>query len=216
MHPVTRMTDQSLLTHITLKYGCINHGDQKVFFHSEISINVLVSSFRFSWIPTCEGTVFRCQNLTSVDDRFWRLKKGPIYRCDVCIMTVLNRYTAKHDYSRLNLFTTIHDGNFRRHSSMNVTIKWHKFSSNILHLCIFRHLKLEIALAIPASNDENRTPTPVYLDPGMHPGLEVKGLNGGYWERNGCFQMFGIELNKYEYFSPTWSCGSRWVKFLFL
>ena len=23
---------------------------------------------------------------------------------------------------------------------------------------------------------ENRTPTPVYLDPGMHPGLEVKGL----------------------------------------
>ena len=38
-------------------------------------------------------------------------------------------------------------------------------------------MKLEIALAIPASNDENRTPTPVYLDPGMHPGLEVKGLN---------------------------------------
>ena len=24
---------------------------------------------------------------------------------------------------------------------------------------------------------KNRTPTPVYLDPGMHPGLEVKGLN---------------------------------------
>ena len=24
----------------------------------------------------------------------------------------------------------------------------------------------------------NRTPTPVYLDPGMHPGLEVKGLTG--------------------------------------
>ena len=23
----------------------------------------------------------------------------------------------------------------------------------------------------------NRTPTPVYLDPGMHPGLEVKGLS---------------------------------------
>ena len=23
---------------------------------------------------------------------------------------------------------------------------------------------------------KNRTPTPVYLDPGMHPGLEVKGL----------------------------------------
>ena len=25
---------------------------------------------------------------------------------------------------------------------------------------------------------KNRTPTPVYLDPGMHHGLEVKGLNG--------------------------------------
>ena len=37
-------------------------------------------------------------------------------------------------------------------------------------------MKLEIALAIPASNDEKLTPTPVYLDPGMHPGLEVKGL----------------------------------------
>ena len=24
---------------------------------------------------------------------------------------------------------------------------------------------------------KNRTPTPVYLDPGMHSGLEVKGLN---------------------------------------
>ena len=23
---------------------------------------------------------------------------------------------------------------------------------------------------------KNRTPTPVYLDPGMHPGLEVKGV----------------------------------------
>ena len=28
------------------------------------------------------------------------------------------------------------------------------FVKYILHLCIFRHLKLEIALAIPASNDE--------------------------------------------------------------
>ena len=51
------------------------------------------------------------------------------------------------------------------------------FVKYILHLCIFRHLKLEIALAIPASNDKNRSPTPVYLDPGMHSGLEVKGLN---------------------------------------
>ena len=28
------------------------------------------------------------------------------------------------------------------------------FVKYILHLCIFRHLKLGIALAIPASNDE--------------------------------------------------------------
>ena len=28
------------------------------------------------------------------------------------------------------------------------------FVKYILHLCIFRHLRLEIALAIPASNDE--------------------------------------------------------------
>ena len=27
------------------------------------------------------------------------------------------------DFRHVNLFTTIHDGNFRRHSSMNVTIK---------------------------------------------------------------------------------------------
>ena len=45
------------------------------------------------------------------------------------------------------------------------------FVKYILHLCIFRHLKLEIF-----QMTKNRTPTPVYLDPGMHPGLEVKGL----------------------------------------
>ena len=32
------------------------------------------------------------------------------------------------------------------------------FVKYILHLCIFRHLKLEIALAIPASNDEKENP----------------------------------------------------------
>ena len=33
----------------------------------------------------------------------------------------LNHHT--NYYYIINLFTTIHDGNFRRHSSMNVTIK---------------------------------------------------------------------------------------------
>ena len=34
-----------------LIYFCINHGDQR-FFQNEITINVLVSSFRFIWIST--------------------------------------------------------------------------------------------------------------------------------------------------------------------
>ena len=54
------------------------------------------------------------------------------------------------------------------------------FVKYILHLCIFRHLKLEIALAIQLQMTKNRTPTPVYLDPGMQSGLEVKGLNKKY------------------------------------
>ena len=33
---------------------------------------------------------------------------------------------------------------------------------------------------------KNRTPTPVYLDPGMHPGLEVKGLNEQPANLNDC------------------------------
>ena len=48
---------------------------------------------------------------------------------------------------------------------------------------------------------KNRTPTPVYLDPGMHPGLEVKGLitTIGFLIRFICqsnqlfLQMFGIK-----------------------
>ena len=43
----------------------------------------------------------------------------------------------KTHFMLINLFTTIHDGNFRRHSSINVTIKWHKFSSNIYYIYVF-------------------------------------------------------------------------------
>ena len=73
---------------------------------------------------------------------------------------VISAFSASFEYicfvsATINPFTTMHDGNFRRHSSMNVTIKNTQiFVKYILHLCIFRHLKLEIALAIPASNDE--------------------------------------------------------------
>ena len=77
----------------------------------------------------------------------------------------------------LNLFTTIHDGNFRRHSSMNVTIKWHKFSSNIYYIYVFFVIwSWKLRQQFQLQMTKNRTRTPVYLDPGMHPGLEVKGL----------------------------------------
>ena len=86
-----------------------------------------------------------------------------------------------------NLFTTIHDGNFRRHSSMNVTIKWHKFSSNIYYIHVFFVIwSWKLRWQFQLQLTENRTPTPVYLDPGMHPGLEVKGLrcnHSGVWFR---------------------------------
>ena len=36
---------------------------------------------------------------------------------------------------------------------------------------------------------KNRTPTPVYLDPGMHPGLEVKGLTGKYSTNKGLLKI---------------------------
>ena len=81
-----------------------------------------------------------------------------------------------------NLFTTIHDGNFRRHSSMNVTIKWHKFSSNIYYIYVFFVIwSWKLRQQFQLQMTKNRTRTPVYLDPGMHPGLEVKGLNLILW-----------------------------------
>ena len=41
---------------------------------------------------------------------------------------------------------------------------------------------------------KNRTPTPVYLDPGMHSGLEVKGLM-----RVSAFLFDNISKNKQKY-----------------
>ena len=67
----------------------------------------------------------------------------------VWMITIIGKYTLTVSspvpnilgfsffYYHFNLFTTIHDGNFRRHSSMNVTIKWHKFSSNIYYIYVF-------------------------------------------------------------------------------
>ena len=60
------------------------------FFQFEIIMNVLVSSFRFIWIPMLwvydlktyfkphsAGNDFSRQNLASTDVRFWRLKSIP-------------------------------------------------------------------------------------------------------------------------------------------
>ena len=44
---------------------------------------------------------------------------------------------------------------------------------------------------------KNRTPTPVYLDPGMHPGLEVKGLNGMF--NQGMNEMFQLNRQVHKY-----------------
>ena len=59
-----------------------------------------------------------------------------VYCCDMGLkdkeVLILMRF-----WRFINLFTTIHDGNFRRHSSMNVTIKWHNFSSNIYYIHVF-------------------------------------------------------------------------------
>ena len=92
------------------------------------------------------------------------------------INNVINRQLHIHPFNSpwcFNLFTTIHDGNFRRHSSMNVTIKWHKFSSNIYYIYVFFVIcSWKLRKQFQLQMTKNRTPTPVYLDPD----LEVKGL----------------------------------------
>ena len=113
------------------------------------------------------GILYSLQNLTSIDVRFWRLKSIPDGIDGLPVVS-----------ATFNLFTTIHDGNFRRHSSMNVTIKWHKFSSNIYYIYVFFVIwSWKLRQQFQLQMTKNRTPTPVYLDPGMHPGLEVKGLS---------------------------------------
>ena len=55
---------------------------------------------------------------------------------------------------------------------------------------------------------KNRTPTPVYLDPGMHHGLEVKGLSVVKVKRSFAqYQApFGIQFTKR--FTPRANIGS--------
>ena len=48
---------------------------------------------------------------------------------------------------------------------------------------------------------KNRTPTPVYLDPGMHPGLEVKGLTSFFKADTQIFryQLFTTKIILYPW-----------------
>ena len=55
---------------------------------------------------------------------------------------------------------------------------------------------------------KNRTPTPVYLDPGMHPGLEVKALTNylaliNYLAGQGSMTKLNLNLQKEYSFWPN-------------
>ena len=58
----------------TLKYFCINYGDQQLFFQFEININVFDSCFRFTCVPMLwvdyfgAGIDFRRQNNLTFKD----------------------------------------------------------------------------------------------------------------------------------------------------
>ena len=70
-------------------------------------------------------------------------------------------------------------------------------------------MKLEIA--------KNRTPTPVYLDPGMHPGLEVKGLNGvNQRPKSHTYILIKKTLNASEYVKSYMSKHKRSLMAQFL
>ena len=73
----------------------------------------------------------RCHRHVSVPAR---KKPGPVFSYKLRYIVGLYENTGPGNI--INLFTTIHDGNFHRHLSMNVTIKWHKFSSNIYYTSI--------------------------------------------------------------------------------
>ena len=82
--------------------------DIKAIFH--LIINVLVSYFRFIWIPMLRvygyykyfhyfstGIVFSRQNLTSTDVRFWRQKSIPASILTGSLYD--NKYTCDNKYS---------------------------------------------------------------------------------------------------------------------
>ena len=54
---------------------------------------------------------------------------------------------------------------------------------------------------------KNRTPTPVYLDPGMHPGLEVKGLKNK--EDNRVYHV-AMAAEKHNYVMIQQTLNDQW------
>ena len=72
----------SFLAIKTVTYFCINHRDQRCFFHFKIIMNVLVSSFRIIWIPVaiCHGLTAVILLYTSESDVYSQIltyKDGP-------------------------------------------------------------------------------------------------------------------------------------------
>ena len=61
---------------------------------------------------------------------------------------IVMHFSICYDYGYIYLTFSLPYMTVRNHKMTQIFVKY------ILHLCIFRHLKLEIALAIPASNDE--------------------------------------------------------------
>ena len=121
--------------------------ETKGFFQFEIIINILASYFRFIWIPMLwvydlykyfnsysAGTVYRRQNLTSSDGRFWRLK-------------------TVHEYSR---FYSVLLANSINVIENEMCVKTSRFANGLSQfkqiLVIFTHLKLWVAVASTTSS----------------------------------------------------------------
>ena len=100
----------SVLTRTALKYFCINHGDERVSSIWNHPKNL--GSFQCIWILMLwvyghykyfnyfsAGSVFRRQNQTSTDVRFWRIKTIPtlkeLYLSNTIILYI---HTSAHFY----------------------------------------------------------------------------------------------------------------------
>ena len=113
------------LTLKTLRYFCINHGDQRIFFQFEIMINVLFRCFRFVLIPMlwvykhykfCNsvraGIVFIRQNLRSAYVRFCPLKT--VLALKGLIISMWRRQQCQGSVMIVNAVMNNHSDNFHK------------------------------------------------------------------------------------------------------